>query len=106
MPVCLNHHFEDPADEVLGNSLMEKIAHAVHEDETRLRPPKWQRNKIGVQRNLKTILVATVAHRLKTSREPLSVTMLAARTHLRAASHGIPSGIRPLDGRLVAHGRF
>src|SRR5438552_18867761 len=100
MPVRLNHHVEHPADEVFRHRLMEEIAHAVYEHETRLRPPKRQRNKIGVQRNLETIPVATVAHRLKTSREPLSVAMLAARTDLRAASHGIPSGIRPLDGPL------
>ena len=44
------HHAEYLRDEVVGNGLVEKVRHGVHEHPSRLPPPQWGAQDVGVHR--------------------------------------------------------
>jgi hypothetical protein len=78
-------------------STAHQVTHAIHKDPLGLTPPEGQCQLIGVERHRKSLPIARVAHRLEVHRQPLGITVLAPRTHLGAAGHGVPGGIRPFN---------
>jgi hypothetical protein len=76
------HDGKDLTDEFLGDLFMEKVAHAVHEDPTRLAPSKGKPELIGVNRDSESVLVARITHRLQPEGESFCVAVLATRADL------------------------
>ena len=46
---------------------------------------------------------SAASHRVQAQRQPLGITILAARADLRATRHWIPRRLRPLDVRMFRH---
>jgi hypothetical protein len=103
MPGGLVHNREDLMNEFLRHVLMKQIAHAVHEDPSRLAPSERQRELVPVQGHRKPVPVPGIPHGAKSKRKALRITVFAAWTDLRATRHGVPGRIGPLNPGMIAH---
>ena len=56
-----------------------------------------------MQREIETVSVAMISHRLQSLRQPFGVAILAAGADLRATRHRIPRRLRPFDVRTISH---
>lgn len=106
MPVSSSHDLSNATDAVGWNVFVKEVAHRVDEDLPRASPVQRLLKLLGHQSQVEPLLEGVPRHAAETLREHLRVAELAARTHLDAASHRIPSCVRPLDGRAITHGRL
>ena len=97
MPVRAVHDIEDAFDVVSRDLFMEEIAHRVDEDALRGLPVKRQFQHLRLQRELKSIPVVGLSHRLQALRKTLGIAMLAAGAYLGASGDRIPGRVCPFD---------
>ena len=103
VPVRPGHDIEHALDVGERHAVVEQIAHRVDEHGLRLLPPEWQLQHVRLQCRQETAGVVGLAHGLQSRGHALGVAVLAARTDLGAARHGVPRGFGPFDGRLGRH---
>src|SRR5882724_13329426 len=56
-----------------------------------------------MQRNIKVVSISGLTHRVQSTRHPVRVTVLTARTDLRAPGYRIPGCIGPFNRRILGH---
>ena len=105
MPVGKLHDAGERGDVVVGDALVEQVAHRVHEDHLRARPPERLGELLGHQPEVEPLLVGVARDAPEPLGEGLGVAVGASGADLGAAPDGIQRGVRPLDGRMVAHDR-
>src|SRR5438445_7865168 len=103
VPVRRRHHAGDRDDVVIRHVLVKKVAHRVHENHPGRPPAKRVAKFFGNEPQVEAKLERMTRHTAKTLGEGLGVTMHAAGTDLGASPNRIPSCVRPLDFRFVAH---
>ena len=103
VPIRRFHRFEDPVHKSPVYALMEQVAHRIDEDHTWFLPPRWLRETRRPQAQVEPLLVGVALDSTPPLGEPLRVAVVAPRSDLRAAGHGVPSRVRPLDGRCLCH---
>ena len=77
VPARLPHDIENALDEIVGNILVEKVTHGVHENRARLLPVKRQTECMLMNGRLEPIHVVALAHCLKMSTATEFVTFSA-----------------------------
>src|ERR1700687_4008041 len=82
---------------------LEEVAHRIHEDSTMLGPAQRFVELRRYQAEVESLLVRMTMHPPESLGKSLGVAMLAARANLHASPHRVPSGIGPLNLRVVAH---
>ena len=97
------HHGEDTVYPFIRDFLMEKVAHAVHEDRSGLLPGQGKVKPLRPESQIKSLLEMMPRDSTPALCKDLGIAMLATRTDLRAASDGIPRGVGPFDGREKGH---
>ncbi len=96
MPRGLFHGAENPSDEAEGNLLVEKVAHAVHEDRPGLLPSHGKVKTLRPEPKIKPLFEVVTGNSTPTLCKDLGIATLATRADLRAARHRIPGRIGPL----------
>ena|SRR5580704_125155 len=84
-------------DEFIGHRFVKQIRHRIYEVHGRGFAPVRLRQPLGMQGDLKAVLVAASTHREKASRHRFCVTVLASGRELRATSDRIPRVLGPLN---------
>src|SRR6266446_4910613 len=97
VPRCAFHRIEDAIDKFLGNVLVEKIAHGIHEDHARRAPAEWLFQPLRAQGQIEARLEWVTGCTAKPLREALGIAVIASGADLRAAGDGIPGRVSPLD---------
>ena len=105
VPVGSGHHLRDRSHVLVRNSVVEQIAHRVHEDHTRCAPPERIAKLLRDKPEVEPELEGMPRHTAKPFCKGLRVAVHAPRADLRAAAHGVPGGVGPFDLRLVTHAR-
>src|SRR5690606_873204 len=101
------HHPEDRGDLLVGDALVEEVAHAVDEDAARPLPAQRLVEALGQEPHLtgpaRALLAehgqALVLRRETAVRDTLGVAVLAATRDATTADDRIPGRVRPLDRR-------
>ena len=93
----------DPLDVVVGNVLVEQVAHRVDEDHLRRAPPQRLRELLRDEPQIEALLVRMAWHAAEPLGERLGVAVLAAGADLRAAADRVPRRVGPLDFRVLSH---
>ena len=98
VPVGLGHHGENLADEVVGDGVVEEVAHGVDEDGAGLAPAEGDVQGVGVGGD-DGEAVAVFGHTggVEAFGHPLGVAVLAAGADFVAAGDGVPGGVRPFN---------
>src|SRR6266436_958604 len=104
VPRCALHRIEDAIDKILGNVLMEKVAHGIHEDHAGRAPAERLLQPLRTQSQIEASLEWMTRSTTKSFREALSIAVIASGADLRAASDGVPGRVSPLDCCRVSHG--
>ena len=97
MPRGLLHGAEDLSDEGEGNLLVEKVAHAVHEDRAGLLPCERQFQTLWPKSEVEALLEVVAWNATPALGKNLGIAMLAAGTNLRTTCDRVPGRIRPLN---------
>src|SRR5271157_1222838 len=103
VPVGFYHDIDNGGDVLVAHSLVEQVAHRVHEDHSVARPAKWFGELVGNEAKVESLFIGMPCHSTEPLGKGLCVTMSAARTDLGTPTNGVPSGVSPLDFRAVAH---
>src|SRR5262249_44663426 len=103
VPVGFLHRVEHAPDEFLWHSLMEKVAHRIHEYHSRSSPFQRLLQASRSECKVEAVLEGMVWRAAEALREALGIAVVTARADLRATRHRIPRRVRPLDGRAVSH---
>lgn len=97
MPIGAHHDIEDFLDVIVGDFVVEEVAHRVDEDDLGFLPAQWDFEGLGLQRDGKSIAIGRLSHRLQPARHALRIAMLAAGADLGTASDRVPGGFGPFD---------
>src|SRR5688500_14158657 len=97
MPVGPSHHIANARHVVSRNLLVDQVAHRGHKDLARPTPMERLFELVRYQSEIKPMLEGVTRNAAESYGEGLGVTMLAARTDLRAAPNRIPSRVGALD---------
>ena len=103
MPVGGGHDPRDAQDVVLRDVFVEEVAHRIDEDHPRPRPTHGLAKLLGNKAEVEAAFVWMPRDPAKPLGEGLGVAVCTPRADLRAAAHGIPSRVGPLDFRTTAH---
>src|SRR3990172_11254452 len=103
MPVRFLHRVEDARDEPRWNVLVEEVAHRVHEYAAGPLPQTRLLQAFRPEPQVEPELEGVSLNTTKAFRKPLGVAVVATAADLRAARHGIPGCVGPLDAAVVRH---
>lgn len=103
VPVSPSHNVADARDIARRNFLVKEIAHRVDEDLPWALPAERLLQLFGHQSQIEALFKRMPGHTSEALREQLGIAEFAARTHLRASADRVPRGVRPFDGRPIAH---
>src|SRR4249919_757181 len=103
MPVRLLHRRKHFTDEGIGNPLVEKVAHGVHEDHSRSLPFLRLIKSLRPDTQIEPLLVRMTRNASPSLRESLCIAGGAARRDLVATGNRVPSRLSPLDTRFICH---
>jgi hypothetical protein len=76
---------------------MEKVAHGVYEPDCGLSTFEGCVETFRKERELEPVFIAIGPHALEPLGKDLGIAIFATRGNLRAASHRVPSMVRPFD---------
>ena len=97
------HHIEHALHVLVGDVLVEHVAHRVHEDDARLLPLERVVEPARPEPQIEPLLIRVVRDPTPPLGERLGVAVGAARRHLGASRNGVPGRFRPLDGARARH---
>src|SRR6266853_720783 len=97
------HRIKDAIDEILGNVLVEKVTHGIHEDHARRAPAERLFQPFRTQGQIEASLEWMTWSTTKSFGDPLGIAVIAPGADLRAASDGVPGRVSPLDCCRVSH---
>jgi hypothetical protein len=103
VPVSTSHDVADALDVVEWNVLVKKVAHRVDENLPWASPMQWLIEFFWNESKIEALLERVAWHTPEAFCENLCIAELAARAHLRAASHWIPRRVCPFNRRAIAH---
>jgi len=104
VPVRLVHDAEHTPNVLHWDLVVEKVAHAVHEDPLRGLPRDRVLQHVGLECQFEPVAVVLVSHGLQAVRESLRVAMLTAWANLVATRHRVPRRVGPFDWGVRGHG--
>jgi len=97
------HHVEHLGDVLIGDVLVEEVAHRVDEHDARAAPAQRHLQALRPQAQVEALLVGVARHTAPALGERLGVAMRASGRDLRASRHRVPRGLGPLDGAHLCH---
>ena len=89
VPIRRFHRVKDSVHKSPVYALMEQVAHRIDEDHAWLLPPRWLRETRRPQAKVEPLLVGVALDSAPPLGEPLRVAVVAPRSDLRAAGHGV-----------------
>ena len=98
------HRIEDAIDKILGNVLMEKVAHGIHEDHARRSPAERLLQSLWTQSQIEASLEWMTRSTTKSFGEALGIAVITSGADLRATGDGVPGRVSPFDGCRASHG--
>ena len=102
--LSLAHRLEDLGDHLIGDVLVEEVAHRVDEDELGLAPLQRKLQAVRPEPQVEALLVRMTGNAAPALRERLGVAVRASRGDLVAARDGVPARGGPLDAAVLGHG--
>src|SRR5258706_3883541 len=97
------HSIEHAINEILGNVLVEEIAHGIHKDHAARAPPERLIQPLRTKCKVETCLEWMTWTAAKSFGKALGITVIASGTDLRAASDRVPGGVGPLYCGRISH---
>ena len=104
MPLGAAHHVEDVLHKLVGDVLVEQVAHRVHEDHPRPLPTQRLVEPFRPEPKVESLLVGVTRDTAPSLGECFGVAVGAARRDLVAACDRVPGGLGPFDRTSVSHG--
>jgi len=97
VPIRFGHDGGDVHDVVVGNEIVEEVAHGIDEDHFGLAPAEGFGEFFGNEARVETLLVGMAFDAAKAFGEGFGVAMFAAGADFGAAADGVPGCVGPFD---------
>src|SRR6266849_5864624 len=89
--------------EFVRHTLVEKVAHGIHENLARAAPAQRQIETLRPQREVEAGAERMTGYATETFGEAFRITVVASRADLGAPGGRVPGGVGPLDRCCVRH---
>jgi hypothetical protein len=103
VPVRLEHDGSYCDDVLVTYHFLEEVAHAVDEDGSWRRPPKWFKKLLGNDSWVKALFVRVTPDVAEAFGKRFGVAVLAAGADFDAPAHRVPGRLGPLDFGVITH---
>ena len=101
MPVGPDHHPDDGEDLVVGDVLVEQVAHRVDEDHLGTGQPERLEEFLRDSSQVEPLLVGMAGDAPEPLGEDLGIAVGASRADLGTPPDRVPGDVGPLDGRVL-----